>query len=471
MTPYEAVTEHFKFPFEGRSYQVDEVNRLAPLPRAGYYWEPGAGKTFGSTVHALYLSLSVDINHWFVFMPPILLRQWQRWLQSVREVSTGQPLRALRYEGTKAKRSKLDLDQDFILASYGLLKNDYDYLFDRFSNTRYGVITDEATAAKNIESDTHKAVKTFSEGVPLLVLTGTPLSKPGDAYAYIKLIAPGTYRNQRHFNKMHAAEFDAYDNVQTWKNLDLLAENMKINTSRLFRREVRTDLPPEPQPNLVYYELSPAHMKLYHRIAEERLVELDNGTGVIDAVSAQALRTTLQQVVVGWTDFAQDESVRPAAFDIVENYLQELGGKKLVVVCWFRNSNERMMKEFASYNPVVIYGGVTGAARDRAIQKFMEDPDCSLMFLQPSAGGMGVDGLQHVCSDMLFVECPTLSKDFTQTVARLDRDGQEDVVNVRVAIAEGTVQVRMFKGLLNNDELVNSVQGSFKDLREAIYGG
>ncbi|QHE87189.1 hypothetical protein [Hydrogenophaga sp. BPS33] len=54
---------------------------------------------------------------------------------------------------------------------------------------------------------------------------------------------------------------------------------------------------------------------------------------------------------------------------------------------------------------------------------------------------------------MLVVKAPTTPTLFTQVVARLDRDGQEDVVNCRVAMARGTAQVRMFDDLLAKDAL------------------
>ncbi len=71
---------------------------------------------------------------------------------------------------------------------------------------------------------------------------------------------------------------------------------------------------------------------------------------------------------------------------------------------------------------------------------------------------------------MLFLEAPTKAPTFHQTVARLDRDGQTQPVHCRVAIASGTVQVRMFKNLLDNDEEINAVQGGYEDLKEAIFG-
>jgi len=469
-SPYEAVREQFAFPFSLRPYQSDEFEDLATHDRPGYYWEPGTGKTAVSTHHALWLSLQADINHWIVLMPPILLLQWERWLKSISDKTTGVPLDVVRYQGTPKQRRNIPLDQDFLLMSYGLFKNDFDTLFSFFEHKRVGIIADEAHAIKNIKSDNHKAVKLFAEGRPLILLTGTPLTKPGDAYAYIRLVAPGVYRNQRHFEKLHVAGYDDYGNAREWVNLELLAENMKINTSRLFRRQVRKDLPADPPPQIIPYELDPAHMRLYKRIADERLVELENGKE-INAISAGALRAALQQVVCNWGEYDDDPDKVSAVWDLIKNELDSLGEKKLVVVTWFRPTSRSITKHLAAYNAVAIYGETTDAQRQRNIQRFIEDPTCRVLGIQPGSGGFGVDGLQHVCSDMLIIECPTAPKDYEQVVKRLDRDGQTEPVNVRIAVAQGTLQVGLFRDLLSNDALVSSVQGSFKTLKEQLYGG
>jgi hypothetical protein len=71
---------------------------------------------------------------------------------------------------------------------------------------------------------------------------------------------------------------------------------------------------------------------------------------------------------------------------------------------------------------------------------------------------------------MLIVEAPTTAPPFWQVVARLDRDGQKDPVNCRIAIADKTVQVRMFKNLLANDAQINAVQRGYQDLKDAVLG-
>jgi hypothetical protein len=469
MTPYEAIRDQFVFPFELRQYQIDKVNAGCADFRHALYWEPGSGKTAGSTHWALYHRLNSGYDQWVITMPPILLEQWRRWITSVRWKHTGAPLTATVYAGTPAERRKLSLKSDFILTSYGLLKNDYERIYTYFQGKRVGLVNDEATAIKNIESDNHQANKDFAEGRPYQPLTGTPITKLMDAYAYIRLLTGDLiYRNKRAFERLHVEEFDAYDRPVAYKNIDVLGENMKVQSSRILRREVQAELPPVIF-SQVPYLLAPKHIELYNRIAKEKLIEFENG-GVIDAISAQKLRMTLQQMVVNWPYFGQDERLRPAILDLIDEALEEIGNRKLVVVANFRRSNAYLLQQLQQYGAVAIYGDVGTKGRQEALTNFLHNDACRAIILHPQSAGFGVDGLQHVCSEMLVVECPTTPPEFHQVLARLDRDGQREPVNCRIAVAQRTSQVRLFRDLLANDALINTVQGGFQDLKDSIYG-
>ena len=71
---------------------------------------------------------------------------------------------------------------------------------------------------------------------------------------------------------------------------------------------------------------------------------------------------------------------------------------------------------------------------------------------------------------MLFLEAQTVAPPFYQVAARLDRDGQKRPVNCMIGVANRTEQARIFERPLENDETVNSVQGGYQDLKDAIYG-
>lgn len=478
MTPYEAVREEFEFPFELYPFQIKTLNQYSSdnpqeldwhYERIGLYDEAGAGKTATISHWMFHKSIVLGTRHWVLVMPPILIPQWARWLEKIRSRRTGLSPTVTQYTGTPAQRKALDLGANFVLMSYGLLKNDFDRIAGFYANRAMGVMCDEAHAVKNIASQTHKAVRDLAEGRPLALLTGTPLTSPGDAYAYIKLIAPTIYRNKRQFDNLHIGELDDYNKVVAWKNLELLTNNMKVQTSRTLRREVNLELPKLTYTPLVY-DLDPAHLKLYNRIAQEKLVEFEDGRE-INAISAPALYSALQQIVINWGHFEDDDTKEPAALELIDEVFSEIGpDAKLAVVANFVRSNGYLLGKLQKYGAVALYGEVSTKVKQQAIQRFITDPGCRCIILQPQSAGFGVDGLQKVCSDMLILEAPTTAPPFHQVTARLDRDGQTSPVNCRIAIASKTVQVRMFKSLLNNDETINAIQGGYKDLKDAIYG-
>lgn len=495
MTPSEEVREQYAVvdrkgaEIAPRLYQSEKINLACTDTRHALYWEPGSGKTLGSTYWALYKKLTAGVDHWWINMPPILLEQWRQWLSGIVRRDTGKPLSVAVYRedyavmpkgvarsrlSPKRQRAYLDLNADFILCSYQLFKNDYERIYTHFASKRVGLINDEATAVKNIESDNYGSNSDFINpdgggARPYMPLTGTPISKPIDSYAYIRLLTGDKiYRNKRAFERLHVEDFDPYDRPVAYKNLDIMGENMKVQSSRILRREVQAELPPVIH-TVIPYTLAPAHMELYNRIVKERLVEFEHG-GVIDAVSAQKLRMTLQQVVVNWPYFAQEESLRPAILDLIEETLEEIGSRKLVVVANFRRSNAYLLDQLKAYGAVAIYGDVSAKDRQLALTNFLQNDGCRTIIIHPDAAGYGVDGLQHVCSEMLFAEAPSHAMPFGQVVARLDRDGQLSPINCRIAVAQRTSQVRLFRMLLDNDELVNSVQGGYQDLKDSVYG-
>jgi hypothetical protein len=468
--PYEQLKKHYNFPFELRPYQVAEFARLAVCSRMALYWDPGVGKTAGAAHWALHRSLNGGSPQWIVLAPPILLDQWKAFLKSIRRADTGESLSVRIYRGSPKHRKTIPLNAMFTLMSYGVFKSDFELLFDYFEHKDVGLIPDEAHAIKNIESQTHKAVKFFCEGRELAMLTGTPITTPMDSYAYIRLLAPGVYRNLRQFTQLHVAKVDMRDKPKEWQNLDLLAENMRINTSKLVLSEVRPDMPPV-QITPVQYRLAPAHQAFYDRVANERLVELENG-GEVNAISASALYSTLQQLVLNGPEFAMDPDMSVAGLELAEQVLDEIGPHgKLVVVANFVRSNQMLQQALSKYGAVAIYGDVTSPKlRAEALQRFKEAPGCRVIILQPKSGGFGIDGLQHVCADMLMLEAPSTSPPFTQVLKRLNRDGQTKSVNCRIAIAMGTVQHHMFQNLIQNDDTINAVQPSPEQLRKVIFG-
>lgn len=308
----------------------------------------------------------------------------------------------------------------------------------------------------------------------LMLLTGTPLSQPGDGYAYVKLISPEVYRSQQHFEQLHVGQRDFFDNVVRWENLEFLAENLLLNSMRVYQRDALPFLE-EPQYLPIVYELDPAHKALYNQLANELLIETEAG-GKIDATVKARLYTYTQQIVVNPGHFSGDPNMRSAAHELIDTVLAEINcadpvdGSKIIIFANYRMTNRGLLEYLAPYGAVGCYSEVSQAHQQRNLERFIEDPKCRIMCAHPLSAGYGLDGLEMVCADALFIEEPIVPKDFNQAVGRLVRGKQTRTPRIRIAIAEGTIQVRLHRQLLEKDALVNSVQGGWKDLKDAIYG-
>ena len=165
--------------------------------------------------------------------------------------------------------------------------------------------------------------------------------------------------------------------------------------------------------------------------------------------------------------FSQGE-IDSTVLGLIDSVMEELDGRKLVVFCNHVMTTERLVAHLAKHNPACLYG----KTKDRQVEldKFVDDPSCKVIVMNIAAGGAGVDRLQEVCRDMLFVELPYTAANFRQATARLHRDGQKNGVNCRIAIANKTLQHRIWEMVQEKDTLVNLCIRGPLGLREALAG-
>lgn len=461
LAPYDLVTSRVQLPVELYPFQVEAVNSLANVMAAGYYLDVGAGKTLTSITSSLYKLLTGQARHVVCLMPPILITNWSRNLAKIPGVTH------VCYRGTPKQREKLNLDADFILMSYQIFKKDWDYLFDAFMHRQLVTLCDEAQAVKNVGSDTHKKVRDFAVGNHLMLLTGTPLSWPLDAYAYIKLTAPSVYRNQLHFEQLHVEEYDFFNRPKKWSNLDLLNQNLRINSVRVLKEDVLKDLPPVTYTEIVY-DLNPKHMKLYNELADQQLKVFDDGTK-IDLTSVQALFNAVQQIPANAEHFSGGD-LESTCQELIDEIMDELGGGKLVVFTKYKMTNRRLLETCQKYGVRALFSEVTPKQQQLNLDAFINDPACRMLVLQFQSGGAGIDNLQHVCNDVLFLELPPTAAHFIQAVARVHRSGQKENVNVRIAIANKTIQHYLWDVVQEKDALINQCIRGPADLRDVVTG-
>lgn len=462
--PYERVVNTYELPFPLYPFQQETVNDLAPLPNSGFYLDVGTGKTATSIASFLYKLSVAEVDKLIVIMPPILIDGWYKTLQNYPVFKN----QVVIYRGPPSKRNKIQLGKALVtLVGFQIFKNDFDKFDETFKSIKAAVILDEATSIKNIKTQNYKLFKHFTIGKPVMLLTGTPIGTPLDGYAYTTFTAPGLYRNFSVYQSRYTGMMDFFGRIISWSNLEELNENLTLNSKRILRQDVLHELP-EVTYTPMFYELGDQHKKLYDKLATEQLLLLEDGRK-IDATVTSALYHKLSQIICNNEYYSGKKNAKSMVYELIEEVLEEINGSKLIIFSNYRLTNQSLSKHLDKYGAVTAFGDNSVNTNNKNIQRFINNDDIQILIGQPSSIGLGVDGLQHVCHDMMFLELPSLMN-FTQSVARLHRAGQKDMVNVRLAVAVGTIQVRQAKNLLNKDEVVNQVIRNVSDLRTAIFG-
>lgn len=451
-------------PFNLFDWQKEDIEAAIQHDRFALMLPVGSGKTVAATI----IALSWNDPHVVVILPPILIKQWVSWLNSIPN-SGG----ALAYRGTPKKRHDLPVENyKWLVMSADIFKIDFEMLDRYFFAKDVTTIVDEAQILKSSNSQIFKKIKIFSAGRRLLLATGTEMSNPGDAYSYIKLKTPSVYRSKMHFENVHLAEVDFFGKPVRWEGLDVIAKNLYLQSAKRTKEDVHKHLP---KANYIpiEYELAPAHKKLYDKLVNEMLLELPDGQK-IDATAASALYNHSQQIIANWGVFAGDPALRPAVLDVLDMVCDEIdlgkpGSSKLIIWTWFKRTTEMVrdyMNEKFANSTVAAYSGANSV---KSVDRFLEDPTCTVLVAQPGSAGAGLNP-QHLCWECIFLETPTRTIPFRQAAGRIDREGQKFNPNIRIAMASKTVQCSMFKNLLSSDAEVMSIQ-SERDLRAAMFGG
>ena len=466
MSEVDKIAAKYSFPFPPLPYQREAIDAHVEdcIDRVGLYWGVGAGKTYSSTLLNLIYRERTGAQI-LQICPPAVQRQWSRWL-------TKCGISHKVYAGTPKQRAEITFDREttYFVMTIEILKHDFDRISGEMANRPLMVCVDEATSIKNYESGSYRAVTQISSGRGLVLMTGTPVSTPKDTYAYVRLLSPECYRSFRQFESLHVGSRDFFGNVTEWVRTDLMRKNLALRSSFISTPEANPDMP-RARISEWEYEISSQHMRVYKTLVEKQLLILESGQA-IDASTPQTLYHNLQQVVLGWSYFAQDDSLVAAGYSVLDQFLEELGEGKLVVFANYKRSC-RSITEYLTrkgVHAVQVNGDISQAEKDDNVEEFKDNKACRVLVANPKSGGVGIDGLQYVTNCALFMEVPTIPAEFKQAVGRLERPGQRLTPDIRIATAVGTIQMRLKERLLSNDEIVNTIVPSLQDLRAALLG-
>jgi SNF2 family DNA or RNA helicase len=129
----------------------------------------------------------------------------------------------------------------------------------------------------------------------------------------------------------------------------------------------------------------------------------------------------------------------PAIAEQIETDLTTNQIPKLVVFGIHKIGIRWLAEKLIQFNPLTITGDTLAHMRQPNIDRFQTDPTCRLILGNIAAMGTGVDGLQNVCDEAIFIEQDWVPSSNAQAIMRLCRIGQKNPVRARIFSLYGSV--------------------------------
>lgn len=444
-----------------------------PYQKAGIQYILGNNNTLlgdqmglGKTIQAIgVINADESIKRVLVVCPRNLRANWgrelSRWL--TRPLKVGMAHAQSWPEGA-----------DVVVVHYDVLKKWTFFLGQEWDL----LILDEAHYIKNGRAQRTKAVVgSKREGLAgikarrKLPMTGTPITnRPIELWPIIHYLWPDRFPNMVRFAMRYCR---AKQTRWGWdfsgaSNLDELQTALRgAGMLRRLKSEVLTELPFKRRQVIEM----PAEDSVMRDAVAAELSEWQN-----HEASIEAFRLKVELAKVGESDadysaavaeLRQAEQVAfesmsrrrretavaklPLVVEHVKNVLESNG--KVTVFAHHRDVIAALAKELAEFNPVTVWGGLTDAETDAAVQRFQNDPACRVFLGSITCAGVGLT--LTASSHGVFAELDWVPGNVSQCEDRMHRIGQRESVLIQHLVLEGSLDARMAEVIVDKQEVID----------------
>ena len=373
------------------------------------------------------------------------LAEWNKWVNNPNiEILNG------------VTPKKLDINKSYII-NWDILWYWRKHLPVKFIKT---IIADEAQKAGSFKSRRTRAlvylVRKISYFIPM---SGTPIrTRPGQFFPILNMLDPIRFPSivlfQQRYCNMQLNHWTGYlEEKLGGKNLSELNTILQDYMIRREKREVLKDLP-EMQRTPVLLEIT--NSQSYFQLEKEAFIEAKNST---------KWRQPLEKLKNSSFDFK-----KVGVVSWIKDYLES--GESLIVFAYHHAVMDYLENEFKDVC-VRVDGNITGNKRINTVDLF-KSKEKQLLIAQIESVGVGVDGLQDVCSSCVFVEFGKSFTDHDQAESRIERSGQLHRINSYYLVADGTIDNKLMNNLNEQAKIFNQVvKGQevteAKDLLQMVY--
>jgi len=401
----------------------------------------------GKTITAIEVINRIRARKVLVVCKASIKTNWERKLVEWLEFPIWGPIQII-----TSRTDTVDPLAMIVIINYDILS--HSYMFYQLKSIKWNLlIADECHYLKNIKAKRTKAVLSTSglahRAERTLMMTGTPvLNRPIELYPILKVLSPDTIAPYSDYFRYARRFCDGYQdgfcfNDKGASHTDDL--NQRLRSGYMIRR--------------TYEEVE---MQLPKRRYEMVLVDQTAGVAPALKVLQNAERTDFKHQKLG-VDAGGLATLRretamqklDACIDQIKEYVESVD--KLVIFAYHHDVIDRLAKELGSYGVLTLTGKTLTPARQFHIDTFVKSVRHKVFLGQIDAAGEGIDGLQKVCHNVLFIESSWVPGTIAQAIARVWRLGQSHPVLIRFLIWANSVEEHMIRVALDKVKTIQEI--------------
>lgn len=442
--------------YEPHEYQLYATEYIKSHPVSALLVDMGLGKTVITLTALLDLLFDSFLIHKVLVVAPLRvglvswpgeLAKWDHLHFLKSSIVIGNEMERLRALNTRADIYIINREN----LEWLVERSGYNFDFDT-------VVLDELSSFKNAKAKRHKALMLVRPFVKRIIgLTGTPASNGlMDLFAEFKCLDRGVrlgrfithYRNEYFlpdkFNGMVVFSYrpQAGAEERIYKRISDITISMKaIDHLKM--------------PSLINVDhkvvLSDSELSFYKELQDEMIAEIKDKE--ITSANAAVLTGKLLQVANGavYTDSGDIIEVHERKLDALEDIIEAMSGKPLLVAYWFKHDLLRIKRRLDKL-------GTKYAVLDKpeTIRQW-NNQELEVGLIHPASAGHGLN-LQSGGSTLVWFGLTWSLELYQQTIARLWRQGQSSkTVVVMHIVAAMTLDERVQRVLSGKETLQNAL--------------
>lgn len=428
-------------------YQEESIKGMLRNRRTVLTLKMGLGKT----ICALACCKILTPQKVLIIAPNNLKYQW---LSEIKRFNLGEAI----VVDKKTDISKIN-NHKFVILSYELLNRN----LNDFEQINYDIlIADEIQKIKNPDSVSWKTMSKIKTNF-IFALSGTPIQNSiDDILAIIRFLNPNEFQPQWKF-------YVDYCDFTKAKLLGIKQNKISAFREHISRYIINPNVKPKiklPQVNekLIVCDLDDDSARCHNSYIDSiKPLMAKTFNYPLTFAEKAILNSLLTKARMSVTDsrLINELNGKSERFVNIELTISEIlkRGEKVVIYSEWIKATELLIEYLITNNIQysIFNGALSAKKRNSELNKFINNDDVKV-FLSTDSGGLGIDGLQLVCNNIIHIEKMWNPAKVKQRNGRLVRNLQKkDIVNIYNFTCDSEIELMMDNTITRKEVLIDEI--------------